>query len=100
MTRRQVNCNNDWWSAYGKRVETMLDKLEEKRFQDTYDGDVNYNEVVFLTQGIMFALEKLQNEKTDLDKRFEESMKKINDLINENNKLKKQIKDNETDVIG
>ena len=103
MARRNLNCNNEWWDAYGKRVNVMLDRLEEKRFQDTFDGDINYNEVVFLSQGMMFALEKTQNELSELEKRHTESMKKINDLIIENKKLindNKKLKELETDVIS
>jgi len=59
---RNLNCRNEWWNSYGKRVLSLLSIVEEKRFQNSYEGDVNYTEIIFILQGLMFALEKAQLE--------------------------------------
>lgn len=59
---RNLRCNNEWWNSYGQRVISLLDIVEEKRFQNTYEGDVNYTEVIFILQGLIFALETAQLE--------------------------------------
>ena len=86
---RELQCQNEWWNSYGPRVNSIMTIIEEKRFQNTYEGDVNYTEIIFVVQGLVFALEKAQ---IDADARkgalgelnsFKDAIASLNDKINE-----------------
>jgi len=93
-TVRKLNCKNEWWDSYGERVLAILEDVDKKRFQNTYDGDVNYTEIVFILQGLMFALEKTQNKADEIKgellkiNSYKEAIETLNNQVNE---LKKEL---------
>jgi len=86
---RELKCQNEWWNSYGPRVKDILTVIEEKRFQNTYEGDVNYTEIIFVLQGLVFALEKAQLEVDELKSvrleinSFKDAIQELNDTVKE-----------------
>lgn len=62
-----VRVKNQFWGLCGHNVMNLIDSIEKKRFEGTFDGDlINYDLLLVTISGMVREIERLQIELNDV----------------------------------
>lgn len=64
-----VRVKNQFWGLCGHNVMGLIDSIEKKRFEGTFDGDlINHDLLLATMSGMVREIERLQLELNDANK--------------------------------
>ena len=66
MKVNPIKVKNQFWGLFGHKVMELVTKVEEKRFEGSFDGDIDYSQLLFNMNGMIREIERLQIENNNL----------------------------------
>jgi len=66
MKVHPIKVKNQFWGLFGHKIMELVSKVEEKRFEGTFDGDLDYSQLLFNMNGMIREIERLQIENNNL----------------------------------
>jgi len=61
-----IKVKNQFWGLFGHKIIELVTKIEEKRFEASYEGDLDYSQLLFNMNGMIREIERLQIENNNL----------------------------------
>lgn len=62
MKVNAIKVKNQFWGLFGHKIISLIEKIEQKRFEGSFDGDIDYSQLLFNINGMIREIERLQIE--------------------------------------
>jgi len=70
-----IRVKNQFWAQTGHNIMELITIIENKRFEGTFDGDIDYGKLLFNFSGMIREIERLQITNNNLQKELDDMKK-------------------------